>query len=253
LTSRVHAPFFYVPKHPVDDDHIVISGEQSRHLALVRRARAGDVVHVSDGEGCVMDVVLDSVTLESATGKVMLRTDVERPSFEVTVLQGLAKGSKLDFVIQKLIEIGVDRVCVFGAGRSVPKWDEMKAERALERWRAIALEASKQSRRAWLPQILGPAGRDEAIGLIQGCDVALVAHESAGERLKERLDAIKTAKLSCCLVVGPEGGLTPDEVDSFQRVGGKAVSLGSQILRTDTAAFVLASIVMYEVGRLGGP
>ena len=249
MTRREHSPFFYVSSDSIDEDRITISGEQSRHLALVRRAQVGDIIHVSNGQGLVMDVLVESVASSSSSGTITKRTEVAKPLFEVTVLQGLAKGSKVDLVVQKLVEIGVDRICVFDAGRSVPHWDERKKAKALDRWNTVALEAARQSHRAWLPSISGPADRTEALHFIESCDTSLIAHGSGDASLKEVLERL-AQETSLAIVVGPEGGLTDEEVEFFRQSGGKVVSLGSQVLRTETAALVVTSVVMFVAGRL---
>ena len=146
---------------------------------------------------------------------------------------------------------GVDRIVVFEAGRSVARWDGARQAAAGRRWATIAREAAKQSHRAWLPVLEGPLPEAEAAAATAGRGLGLVAHPAAGSRLSDVLaDGVPTPE-SVWVVVGPEGGLSEDEVATFAAAGAVPVSLGPQILRTETASVVAAALVLHHFGRLG--
>ncbi len=242
--SREHAPQYFVD--PPKGDELLISGDDARHLTLVRRAAPGDMIRAGDGAGHVYQGRIDSISDIGVLVKIVEESTFQRPSPRITVIHGLAKGEKVDSAVPKLVELGVDEIVIFMAGRSVPRWDERKASAALQRWRKIALEAAKQSHRAYLPEVRGPLNLTEAVVACKGH--ALVAVVGASASLSQGL---ATGSEDLVLVVGPEGGLGPDEVAAFEAGGATPVSLGSQILRTETAVVAIASAALFATGRLG--
>ena len=253
-----HAPFFFAEPAGLEADRLTIEGEDARHLAVVRRASPGDLVRISDGRGTIADARLTSVTPAAVGAVVLTRTVTPAPGPRVEVHQGLAKGDKVDGVIRHLVEMGVDRIVVFEAGRSVARWDGARQAAAGRRWATIAREAAKQSHRAWLPVLTGPLPKAEsaaaAATATAGGGLGLVAHPAAGSRLSDVL-ADRAPRAggpdSVWVVVGPEGGLSEDEVATFAAAGAVPVSLGPQILRTETASVVAAALVLHHFGRLG--
>ena len=178
-----HAPFFFAEPGALDAAELTIEGEDARHLAVVRRASPGDLVRISDGRGTIADARLTSVTPAAVGAEVLTRTVTPAPSPRIEVHQGLAKGDKVDGVIRHLVEMGVDRIVVFEAGRSVARWDGARQAAAGRRWATIAREAAKQSHRAWLPVLAGPLPETEAAAAPAGGGLGLVAHPAAGSRL----------------------------------------------------------------------
>jgi 16S rRNA (uracil1498-N3)-methyltransferase len=193
-----------------------------------------------------MLVKLVDLAQDLVEGEVNEKRFVDRPKPSVGMLQGLAKGSKIDFVVQKLVEVGVDRVAIFEAGRSVPLWSETKKSKALERWRAIGREAAKQSRRPWLPEVLGPLNLEQAVEFVGTHELKLFA-DSEGQALSSVLSG--ASPQSVIGVIGPEGGFKDSEIEVFAE-STKAVSIGENILRTETAALVLTAALMYHFDRI---
>jgi len=229
-----------------------LGGHDARHLALVRRAKAGDRIQVSDGEGALFSGPIDQISSESVHARLEQESFVPRPAPWVSVLQGLAKASKLDFLIQKLTELGVDELIIFSSGRTIAAWNEAKKSKALARWEKIAHEAAKQSHRAWLPSLKGPIDRAEAGEYAGKADFCLVADPGAGATFREATGGLSPGPANrVAVVVGPEGGLSADEVLEFKNRGALPVSLGSQVLRTETAGLVAASLLLFQFGRLG--
>src|SRR5437879_1606359 len=150
-----HAPFFFSGPAGLEADRLTIEGEDARHLAVVRRASPGDLVRISDGRGTIADARLTSVTPGAVGAEVLKRSVTPVPSPRVEVHQGLAKGDKVDGVIRHLVEMGVDGIVVFEAGRSVARWDGARQAAAGRRWATLAREAAKQSHRAWRPALAG--------------------------------------------------------------------------------------------------
>jgi 16S rRNA (uracil1498-N3)-methyltransferase len=242
------SPYFYADPSSISENRLTLNGADARHLA-VRRARPGEIIHVGDGLGTIFEARLESIEADQVGASILSAQQYPPPRPRVTVLQGLAKGTKVDWVVEKLVELGVDRVAVFTSGRSVPVWDQAKSEAVAQRWQRIARAAAKQSRRAWLPEITGPLSSSDALRLTAGAPMVLVADPRAVRGLKEVLQGDPPGEV--LLVVGPEGGLAEPEVDAFVDAGAIAVDLGSQILRTETAGLALASAVMFHFGRFG--
>lgn len=247
--TTTHAPFFFTEPELISASEAVLQGDDARHLATVRRARAGDIIRIGDGEGLVLEARLVSVGASEVTAEVEREERFERESPVVTVLQGLAKGSKLEVAVQKLVELGVDEIVIFVSGRSVPRHDERSAQKALNRWRSVAREAAKQSRRPWLPSVRGPLDLASAASVMEQSELRLVADPDSSRSLRSALPAGEVR--SAALVVGPEGGLAAHEIEKFVRKGAISVQLGPRILRTETASLALAAAVMFHGGRLG--
>ncbi len=214
------------------------------HLTRVRRARPGDRIRVSDGMGRVWLVELITASATKADGEVIEEACVPKPKPQLAVLQGLAKGTKIDFVVQKLVEMGIDLVGIFISERSIPDWNDDRSSMASARWQTIAREAAKQSRRAWLPRIEGPLDLQRAVETSASYKLALLADADGPTRLKDSLTQAHPA--SIVGIVGPEGGLTKSEVIAFEAAGATPVKMGTTVLRTETAAMVLAAALMYH-------
>ena len=255
-----HAPFFFVDPSLLDarggtgggTAELVLSGDDARHLAVVRRAAVGDVISVSDGRGRVAHARLTALTPRSVRAELEEIRRVAAPSPPVVLCMGLARTVRVDEALRHLVELGVDKVVIFEAGRSVARWDEQRRRAAVARWAAIARAAAKQSHRAWLPEVLGPLGAAEAAVRAGGGGRGVIAVPGAEARLDDALAAPPGAPVWAPVwaVVGPEGGLAPDEVAAFTAAGATPIGLGDQILRAETASVVVATLVLHHVGRL---
>ena len=249
MTRSEHHGHFFTEPSSIFEDCVVLSGPDAHHLS-VRRAKPGDTIHVGNGAGRLVDAVIDTLDGTRVVASVSSSRFVEPPATSLTVFQGLAKSGKVDWVVEKLVELGVDELVVFASGRSVPLWDSAKGQAMLERWKRVAYAASKQSRRAWLPNVTGPLDRQSLLSRVRAVDRALVADPDAGTSLNAFLaDLGPVAEVGA--VIGPEGGLSPPEVGQLVDAGATAVTLGSQILRTETAGLALAAVLMHHLGRFG--
>lgn len=245
--NREHAPYFFVAPSSFGDS-MVIEGDDARHLAIVRRALVGDRITVSDGCGEVAELFLDSVAPTQVGGHVVKKWSVPRAAPTITVIQAVTKGAKLESMIQKLVEIGVDRICVVTSGRSVVRLKGDRRDKAAERLASIAVEAAKQSHRAWLPQVIGPDGFERAVAEMRTTELSIVAHPNAELSLTEVLGEPVE---SVAVAVGPEGGWLDEELQKLANAGAKTFTLGDQILRAETAPLVISAVVMHRIGRLG--
>jgi 16S rRNA (uracil1498-N3)-methyltransferase len=223
---------------------VVLDGDEGRHAATVKRIRAGEQVVLTDGAGT------SATCTVTGAGKASLDLQVEsvgyadRPLPHVTVVQAIPKGDRGELAVEMLTEIDVDRIVPWAASRSVAVWRGDRVAKSLAKWRAAARTASKQARRAWLPEVADLASTDEVAALLAGADLALVLHEDAQVPLSAlALEGIE----SVVLVVGPEGGLSDEELSRFSAA--EIVRLGSSVLRTSTAGVAAVAAVLSRTSR----
>lgn len=242
--------FFAVKDSGASGGVLPLAPSDVHHLRDVLRLVPGDeIIVVSDGAATLTR--LTEVGEHVAGERV---GDVISPRLpRVTLVQALAKGEKMDDVVRQATELGVTRIVPFAAERSVVRLDAGKAAARVDRWRRIAAEAAKQSQRVELPAVLEVAAFAALAELLAG-SLVLVCWEDAtgapgiGDAIR---DARPDAETDVAVVVGPEGGLTGDEVAALEAAGAVAVSLGDTILRTETAGVVATAIAIYERGGLG--
>lgn len=246
--------YFHIPLCQISDDKVQISGRELHHLANVLRLREGDEITVLDGVGGVYEVVIVSCGSDVAIGEIRARQQVQQSQVEVTLLVGLPKADKMDMIVQKATELGVHRIAPVICQHSVPRLSSERARRRVARWQQIAVEASKQSHRPLFPSVSHFLCFDEALEecrsdlrLIFTVGARRVVSESivAPRRLKEVLEQNTRAK-KVDILIGPEGGFAEDEISRALATGADPVSLGSNILRTETAAIAALTIVLYE-------
>ena len=225
-----------------------LDGPEGRHAALVRRLAAGERVDLADGRGAVAECVV------AVAHKDWLELDVQQvvhepaPSPRITVVQALPKGDRGETAVETMTEIGVDTVVPWAASRSIVQWKGERGEKALNKWRATAREAAKQSRRAWWPEVTALHSTNEVAKLLASADQALILHEDARAPLA-RLDVVTSGEI--VMVIGPEGSITPQEMAAFEAAGATAYKMGPTVLRTSTAGTAAATVVLARSGRWG--
>ncbi|GAA3450720.1 16S rRNA (uracil(1498)-N(3))-methyltransferase [Dactylosporangium matsuzakiense] len=228
-------PLFLVPSLPAGPS-FVLDGPEGHHAADVQRLTPGEALLLADGRGGVVRGVVVSAR------KGSLALELDPPAFEperdpsLTVVQGIAKGERAELAVQLLTEVGVDRIVPWQAARCVARW---KDDRPLERWRSTVREAAKQSRRPRVPTV-SPAATTKQLSL---AGVILVLHEEASVPLSA---VPLPAAGEITLVVGPEGGVAPEELDM---IGGTPVRLGREVLRTSTAGAAAVAALSIRLGR----
>jgi 16S rRNA (uracil1498-N3)-methyltransferase len=227
-------PLFLVDTLPAGDE-FVLDGPEGRHAATVRRLRAGESLTVSDGAGSVLTCeVAGPEGRDALRLKVVDRGTVPAPEPRVVVVQALVKGDRGELAVELATEAGADVIVPWRASRCVVKWEDgPRGEKALGRWRNTVREAAKQARRPWVPEVRDPMTTKELVGLVSGA-TALVL-ESSAPRLA---DVTLPDKGDIVLVVGPEGGISDDEIGVLTAAGARAVRLGPGVLRASTAAAV---------------
>lgn len=235
-------PFFLAALQ--DADRLTLEGPEAHH-AFVRRLRPGERVAVTDGAG---RLALGSVVSSSRSALVVDIVDVHllpQPSPALTVVQAIPKGERADRTVEVLTEIGVDRIVPWTAARCVATWRGDRVEKSLTRWRTTARESAKQARRPWVPEVAEPADTAGVAALLGSADLGVVLHESATDHLAS---LTVPANGSVVVVVGPEGGLTEEEVARFAEVG-RVARMGETVLRTSTAGVAAAAALLSRTPR----
>jgi 16S rRNA (uracil1498-N3)-methyltransferase len=228
----------------IRENTAVVRGDDVKHIAKVLRLRAGDVVQLCDGRGNECDAVIASVSSDAVTFDTQpWHAAVTEPDTKVTLFQCLPKAGKMETIIQKCVELGISAFVPVQSERCVVVL-KPPYEGRIERWQRVSEEAAKQSRRGVIPQVNLPV----ALGKLDfsAFDTVLVAFEN------EHAVSLKAALREGCgtriaIVIGPEGGFSDAEIETLTGKGARSVSLGTRILRTETAGMAMLAQIMYEV------
>ena len=225
---------------------VEVAGDEAHHAVAVRRLRVGESVVLTDGRGRSVTGPVSSTGKRVFALTVASLFDDPEPVPSVTVVQAVPKGDRGELAVEVLTEVGVARIVPWAAARSVAVWKGERADKALARWRSTAREASKQARRSWFATVGDLASTADVGTLVAAADLAVVLHEDATVGLR----GLQVGDASSLLVVvGPEGGLTDDEVASFGAAGGLAVRLGPEVLRTSTAGVAAVAALLSRTAR----
>lgn len=255
---------FFVNPGSVDlnNGKITIVGDDVRHVGSVLRAVPGDVLNLSDGMGTDYDAVIEQIDKDSILTRIThARPNATEPPVEITLFQGIPKADKMDFIIQKCIELGVRRIVPVMTARSVVKLNNARdIGNKTTRWRRIALEAAKQCDRGIVPLVEEPVRLEKALEMAENCSLKLIPYEEEKDgnlrkhlrQYKEKVSetGVKAGYGGVGVFIGPEGGFDLTEVEMAMQSGFKSVTLGPRILRTETAGLAVIAITMYEIGDI---
>jgi 16S rRNA (uracil1498-N3)-methyltransferase len=233
------AMLFYVDALPDTGTLAVLDGDEGFHAATVRRVRPGEQLVLGDGAGGLARCEVERAGRDGLHARVLGRWSVAPARPAVAVVQALPKSDRSELAIELATEAGADAFLAWQAVRCVANWEGARADKGLRRWRAVARSAARQSRRAHIPSIEGVLSTAALVGRVRDGVAAgstvLALHESATDQLAD----VHVAQAdSVFLVVGPEGGIAPEEIAALTEAGAVAVRLGPQVLRTSTAASV---------------
>ncbi len=251
--KEIVMPKFFITNKCIKNQEIIIKGEDINHIKNVLRKKVGDQITICNTEISV-DYLCEIVKLEEETIKCNiveeLATNVES-NVKVTILQGLPKSDKMELVIQKAVELGAYDITPVEMKRCVVKLTDKDETKKLQRWQKIAEVAAKQSGRNKIPQINEIKSISDICNLCQEYDIVIVAYENEKEnKLKQELEKLKIKQLQnlkMAILIGPEGGIDNSEIERLKENGAKIVTLGNRILRTETVALSMLSIIMYEL------
>jgi len=255
-------PRFFVSPEDIKGNEVLITGGEARHIVTVLRKRVGDEIDISDGLG---NEFRDKISqIESGRWFAKVRAEIitrkrmeTEPRVKITLFQSIPKGNRLDFTIQKSIEIGVSEIVPITTERTVVKLDYRRGKERVIRWQKIAQEAAKQSGRNIIPRVGPILDFSQALKEFseKKPEMGLIAWERERKnRLREVLRRSFEGRISpfrLAIFIGPEGGFTPEEVEKARVVGLVPISLGSRILRSETAGLVVAMTALYESSDLG--
>ena len=251
-------PKFFVKQEQINGYIIIIQGQDVNHIKKVLRAKIGDELQIcnsQNGENFLCDIK----EIENENILCKIKQEIEEKvesNIEVTIFQGLPKADKMEYIIQKSVELGVYDITPVEMKRCVVKLDEKDKNKKQVRWQKISEVAAKQCGRDIIPQINRIINTKNICELIKKYDIVLVAYENEKEKtLKEQLKLIKEKMqklekdelIKIGIVIGPEGGLEERDVQDLKENGAKIITLGKRILRTETVALNVLSVIMYEL------
>ena len=229
---------------------VTLDGEEGHHAAVVRRIAVGEEISLGDGFGTVARCRVASTGGSSGRGSLtaevreVVRTPAEMP--RVVVVQAIPKGDRGELAVEMLTEVGADVIVPWAAARSIARWKGERADKSLAKWRSAAREAAKQARRSWFPTVSDLATTEDVVALLAGASVRVVLHEAASGPLA---DVPVPGRGEVVIVVGPEGGITTEELTAFSAVGAEPLRLGSSVLRSSTAGVAAAAALLSRTPR----
>lgn len=246
-------PRFFIDPALIRGDRVTIGGSEAHHMNHVLRLGPGDIITLLDGRGNLFQGRIETIRDGQVQCQLLHREPAgAEPPLDVVLVQGLAKGERMDLVIQKGTELGVRSFIPVQCNRSVVRLDAKKGAVRRERWQRIAQGAAKQCGRGLVPEVMAPVAWSAALDLIPPRGLVLLPWEEEINRtLKAELQARKKPEV-VWIIIGPEGGLEKHEVDQARERGAIPVTLGPRILRTETAGLAAVTMLLYQWGDLGG-
>ncbi len=240
---------FYIDVLPAVGELAIVDGDEGFHAANVRRTRSGEHLDLGDGAGTLAHCIVEDVAKGRLSARVQSLHLVQRRTPTVTIVQALPKSERSELAIELATEVGADRFLAWQASRCVARWDgSQKVDKGLRRWAAVARSAARQSRRPYIPAVDGVVATAELVDRVRAAppSTVLVLHESATRPLASATRPLASATAAdlempadaLTLVIGPEGGITDEELAALTDAGAVAVRLGPTVLRTSTAAAV---------------
>ena len=245
-------PKFFVAGNQINNNKIKIIGDDVNHIKNVLRQKSGDKITICDISKeqdylCEIDKIEEKSIDCNIIEKLENNTE---SNVKVTIFQGLPKADKMELVIQKSVELGVYDITPLQMKRCVVKLNEKDKAKKIQRWKKISEVAAKQCGRNIIPKINNIVNVKEVCNLCNEYDIVLIAYENEKENtLKKELKNLKKLdeeEIKVAVIIGPEGGIAPEEIKMFEENGAKIITLGNRILRTETVALNVLSNVMYE-------
>ena len=239
-------PRFFVKRDAVSENTVIITGDDAHHIARSLRMAVGDEITVCNGEGLEYECHLTKIRDDECVCEIAsCREGGGESPLDVTLFMAYPKGDKLEVVIQKAVELGASTVIPFESSRCIKRPSSEKAEKQNARLTRIAEEAAKQCGRAKLPRVLQPLSYKDAIKEAKKSDLALFCYEGEGALSLKKALALGASAKSVSVVVGSEGGFSPDEAEAARELGLTLVNLGPRILRCETAPSYALSAISY--------
>ena len=241
---------FFVDSKDVTDEEVRITGSDVNHIKNVLRMKNGDKIYVSDGDITDVTCEITEINDDEVIAKIIEEHENTELASKIVLFQGLPKSDKMELIVQKATELGASKIVPVAMKRCVVKLDAKKAASKIKRYEAIALSAAKQSKRSVIPEIGDVVSFKEALNMAKELDVCVVPYESdkGMEGTREVLAELEYGQ-SIGIFIGPEGGFTPEEEDLLMKNNFKRITLGSNVLRTETASIAVLSMLIYHFMR----
>jgi len=243
-------PVFFIQSKSIQGDQITLTGELAHHLGAVLRCHAGEIVHLVDEDRVRYQAELNQVSEKRVIAKILERKRPEpRRTPVITLAQAVLKGDKMDWAIQKASELGANTIIPIVTERTIARPRAERASHQRDRWQKIAKEAAQQCGRLDFPDVLSVVSLDALLKNRPDASLKLIPWEQEQDRsLKSALGNLKTIP-SLSILIGPEGGFAPDEIEMARKAGWTSVSLGPRILRAETAGMAVLAILEYELNE----
>lgn len=244
-------PRFFIKENQIQNNKITIIGEDVNHIKNVIRKQIGDIIEIcnQDNEKSYK-CEIEKIEEKQITTKIIEELKSQESNIKVDIYQGLPKAEKMELIIQKSVELGANAIIPVNMKRCVVKLDSKSEEKKIERWQKISESAAKQCGRNNIPEVKHLVNIKDICNKIKDYDAMIVAYENEKENtLKQELTKLKNKQknLKIGIVIGPEGGLEENDVKLLKESGTKIITLGHRILRTETVALNMLSIIMYEL------
>lgn len=246
---------FFVDNSKIAGNVCTIEGDDVKHIYKVLRLKEGDKVNINNCNGIEYFGEILEVNKKEVKVNLIEKVELNNESpLEVHLFQGLPKAAKMDLIAQKCTELGISQITPIITERVVVKGNETSEFKKVDRWNRIALEACKQSKRSIIPSINQPIEFEELMEVIKEFDLVVVPYENQENQgmryVKKQVEGKEINRVA--IIIGPEGGFEESEIEELKGAGSYIITLGPRILRTETAGFVALSLIMYELGDLGG-
>lgn len=239
---------WFFTEHRITSDQYIISGEDAKHISKVLRMHKGEELTLVTPDKMECKCEVFSISNDSVTVEVISKKPCENePDIFVTLYQALPKGDKMDYIIQKCVELGVSKIVPMLSSRCVSRPDAKSLAKKKERWQKIAMQAAMQCRRGFIPEVCPCVSFQNAAEQTKQNEQTIIFYEEGGEKVKKILE--KNPK-TLGVFIGSEGGFEQSEVDLIVKNGGSAGTLGKRILRAETAPLTALSIIMYQTDNL---
>jgi len=241
-------PRFFVRTNQISNDNIDIIGEDVKHIKNVLRKQIGDKIEVCNQDtGDSYKCEIKNFSEDEIKTNIIEKLKNIQEKVQVDIYQGLPKSDKMELIIQKSVELGANAIIPVNMKRCVVKIEGKDEAKKTDRWQKIAESAAKQCGRSFIPEVKNLINVKDICNLINEYDAIIVAYENEKENtLKSELQKLNSANLKIGIVIGPEGGLEESDIKLLRENGARIVTLGNRILRTETVALNVLSIIMYE-------
>ncbi|MCR4718823.1 MAG: 16S rRNA (uracil(1498)-N(3))-methyltransferase [Firmicutes bacterium] len=239
---------FFIPKENIAENKITVTGEDVLHISKVLRLKKGDFFTCCDGRGFDYYVKIAGISKTEVVCDIIdkQKSDTE-PPIKVTLIQGIPKAAKMDYIIQKNTELGISEIYPCSLNRCISKTEK---DKKTDRWQKIAKEAAQQSGRGIVPIIHNTINLKEAVEILKKSDISFAAYECEDKNTLKNVLLSKENPKTVAFLIGPEGGFDVSEIEFLKNSGIAVISLGKRILRTETAGEAVLSMIMYEIGDI---